>query len=278
MAQSPDATEETRLGPVRILRTVFSGVGQLLLAADRFREEEAGRLQAEAQSPTARQDESGPLDDESEQPRLLKITGNAEPPGVTTKTGKGTRSQNATTGSPKSSANPAKRTPKKTGAGRSSPQQPRFRSLDSTGNVRVLTEQDIADLAEDELERNPLVRPTMMLTEVATPLSYPSTGYSSPSYSPPAPALELSEPTALAEPTAPSEPAVSTEPISTFAPQPVLPIADYDELAIASLRARLRGLDPSQLRLLAEYEADHANRTDVITMFENRIIKLESAD
>src|SRR5262249_10218531 len=37
----PDANDQIRLAPVRALRAVFSGVGQLLLAADRLREEDA---------------------------------------------------------------------------------------------------------------------------------------------------------------------------------------------------------------------------------------------
>ena len=53
-----------------------------------------------------------------------------------------------------------------------------------------------------------------------------------------------------------------------------LPLANYDELTIASLRARLRTLTPEQLTVLIEYEKAHANRADVITMFERRITKL----
>ena len=53
-----------------------------------------------------------------------------------------------------------------------------------------------------------------------------------------------------------------------------LPLPNYDELTIASLRARLRTLTPEQLTVLIEYEKAHANRADVITMFERRITKL----
>jgi hypothetical protein len=57
-----------------------------------------------------------------------------------------------------------------------------------------------------------------------------------------------------------------------------LPLANYDELSVASLRARLRNLDVTQLRELAGYERAHAGRADVITMFERRIAKLEAED
>lgn len=54
------------------------------------------------------------------------------------------------------------------------------------------------------------------------------------------------------------------------------PLPNYDELSIASLRARLRNLDASQVKEMAEYERAHAGRTDVIAMFERRIAKLEA--
>jgi len=54
------------------------------------------------------------------------------------------------------------------------------------------------------------------------------------------------------------------------------PLPNYDELSVASLRARLRNLDLAQVRQLAEYERAHAARADVIGMFERRIAKLEA--
>ena len=59
--------------------------------------------------------------------------------------------------------------------------------------------------------------------------------------------------------------------------QPELPVPNYDDLSVASLRARLRNLDLSQVRVLLEYEKDHAGRAAVLTMFERRIAKLERA-
>ena len=55
------------------------------------------------------------------------------------------------------------------------------------------------------------------------------------------------------------------------------PLPNYDELSVASLRARLRNLDAAQVKQLAEYERAHAARADVITMFERRIAKLEAS-
>ena len=54
------------------------------------------------------------------------------------------------------------------------------------------------------------------------------------------------------------------------------PLPNYDELSVASLRARLRNLDVAQVRQLAEYERAHAARAEVLTMFERRVAKLEA--
>lgn len=56
------------------------------------------------------------------------------------------------------------------------------------------------------------------------------------------------------------------------------PLPNYDELSVASLRARLRNLDVTQVRQLVEYEKAHAGRADVVAMLERRIAKLEAGD
>ncbi|HZZ53526.1 MAG TPA: hypothetical protein VFE26_04505 [Trebonia sp.] len=68
-----------------------------------------------------------------------------------------------------------------------------------------------------------------------------------------------------AAPAAPAAPAASAA---------ALPVANYDDLTIASLRARLRNLSADQLAQLVDYEKSHANRADVVQMFERRIAKL----
>jgi hypothetical protein len=82
----------------------------------------------------------------------------------------------------------------------------------------------------------------------------------------PEPVAAAPEPVAAAP-----EPVAAAEPAAAAAPLP-----NYDELSVASLRARLRNLDVAQVRELAEYERAHAARADVLTMFERRIAKLEA--
>ena len=43
----------------------------------------------------------------------------------------------------------------------------------------------------------------------------------------------------------------------------MLPLPSYDTLSLASIRARLRTLDVARLRILANYEATHAERPEV---------------
>jgi hypothetical protein len=56
------------------------------------------------------------------------------------------------------------------------------------------------------------------------------------------------------------------------------PIANYGELSVASLRARLRGLTVVQVREVIAYERANANRPEVIAMFERRVAKLEAPE
>jgi hypothetical protein len=55
-----------------------------------------------------------------------------------------------------------------------------------------------------------------------------------------------------------------------------LPISGYDEATLASVRARLRGLNAKQVGELRDYERAHAARADFLRMYENRIAKLRS--
>lgn len=77
------------------------------------------------------------------------------------------------------------------------------------------------------------------------------------------------EPVAVAADTTP-EPEPATEPDTASA----LPLANYDELSVASLRARLRNLSNDDLNQLMTYERAHQDRPEVIKMFQNRLTKM----
>ena len=86
---------------------------------------------------------------------------------------------------------------------------------------------------------------------------------------------EIFEPEVVVSETGEAEVAVS-ETVVVAAVVTGLPLANYDEASVASLRARLRNLSVAQLEQLVEYEKSHANRADVITMFERRIAKVQA--
>jgi len=52
------------------------------------------------------------------------------------------------------------------------------------------------------------------------------------------------------------------------------PLPGYDDLSLASLRARLRGLDAPAITAMLAYEKTHARREPVITMLERRLAKI----
>ena len=52
-------------------------------------------------------------------------------------------------------------------------------------------------------------------------------------------------------------------------------LAGYDGLTVPQLRARMRTLEPAQLRALIAHERAHAGRDEVVAMFERRLAKVE---
>jgi hypothetical protein len=56
-----------------------------------------------------------------------------------------------------------------------------------------------------------------------------------------------------------------------------LPLPDFDNISIGSLRARLRNLTVEELETLLAWEQEHANRVQVVTLLSNRIHKVSAA-
>jgi hypothetical protein len=54
------------------------------------------------------------------------------------------------------------------------------------------------------------------------------------------------------------------------------PLPGYDDLSLASLRARLRVLDAPSIQAMLSYEKAHARREPVITMLERRLAKISA--
>jgi hypothetical protein len=84
------------------------------------------------------------------------------------------------------------------------------------------------------------------------------------------PAKASAKPKAADKPSAPAKPQAKGKTAKD------LPVTGYDEATLASVRARLRGLDARQVGELRDYERSHAARADFLRMYENRIAKLKS--
>ncbi|MGE5137765.1 MAG: hypothetical protein ACM32E_33325, partial [Gemmatimonadota bacterium] len=72
-----------------------------------------------------------------------------------------------------------------------------------------------------------------------------------------------------------AKPAAAEKP-ATPAAAAAAPLPNYEELTVASLRARMRGLSAADVRGLLDYEKSHANREAVVTMYERRLEKIAS--
>ena len=239
----PQVNDRLKEIPAQALRTVFATIGQLLLVADRLRARAAGQPSGSGEATTTRSA------DQAAAPAPAPAAKPAPP------------------------VRPA----------RPDAETSRWRSLDKTGNVRVLhggEEQDDEDaprLTQAVPEPAPAPAPPAEYTptEVVPAVSVPDEP--PPAEPPPAePTLATPATQQEAEPS-PAEPA-QAEPAMQQEAEPgltdTLPVPNYDQLSVASLRARLRVLDAGQLQTLLDYEKAHESRPAVITLFERRLTKL----
>lgn len=268
----PQVNDRLKEIPAQALRTVFATIGQLLLVADRLRARAAEQL-------------SG-----SGEPTATRPAGQAPAPAPASPP-------------PAKPAKPA----------RPDAESSRWRSLDKTGNVRVLDggeDQDDEDVPRvTQAVPGPAPAPVPPVdytpTEVVPAVSVPDepapaepamqqeaepglaeTTTHEPLPAQPAPAESAQAKPAMqqeAEPgpawpttdqPLPAEPVLSEPAPPATAVGEALPVPNYDQLSVASLRARLRVLDAGQVQTLLDYEKAHESRPAVITMFERRLTKL----
>jgi hypothetical protein len=216
-------TERVKEAPAQALRAVFSGIGQVLLVAD--------RIKSRAAEPTRAQ------------------------PGATERGGQSGQ---------KAAAGPKDET--------------RWRSLDATGNVRLLSDEDAPEPTAGTGATVGAEAATAVAGTPAVAEASPETAAPSETAAPPEEAApEEAAPEEAESPAVAKAPADAGPPAASMT-EAVLPVPSYDDLSVASLRARLRNLDAAQVRALLDYEKANAGRADVVTMFERRIAKLESQE
>ena len=254
----PQVSDRMKEAPVQALRATFASIGQFLLAADRlWSRSEPGAPAGPPATPQGARAPDTAVAEPRRQPQRSREAG-------------------------KPAATQRGRQPRKAPVPEHQPS--RWRSLDETGNVRLLSRDDV----DEELTQRaglPAEPPAAgLLMHPAAPSLRADPGASLQVDEQAASAAILPgepEPVTLPESSAAAEPAAAPEPAAFAEPAPpgvaALPVPSYDGLSIASLRARLRNLDTAQLRVLADYERAGQARADVLTMFERRIAKLEAA-
>jgi hypothetical protein len=167
------------------------------------------------------------------------------------------------------------------------PKRQSLRDLDKTGNVRLLGDEDggsalsatvRASTAAPASTTDPVTAsdPVTVSDPVTAPdpVTVPDPVTAPDSVTAPDP-VTVPDPVTIPDSTAAADLVSAAEPVSEPADSGA-PLPNYDALSVASLRARLRNLDVTQVRRLADYERAHAARADVLAMFERRITKLEA--
>jgi len=272
----PQVSERIKEAPAQALRGVFAGIGQLLLISDKLRNKASHQDVARARTPRAPETVTDTI--------VTKPTGQgaaapAGPPAAkraeAARAGAAAAAAAAAPAAPAAGPGTAKPGPAKPGAARRTaakpaaakpaggkPVTPKPATKPATPR-RTAAKAAAAESAAASGEaapRPPKRQSTRDLDKTGNVRLLGETAGSA--VAEPAPAAPVA-----ARPAAP-EPAAAA---AVAAPLP-----NYDELSLASLRARLRNLDVTQVRQLAEYERAHAARAEVLTMFERRIAKLEA--
>jgi hypothetical protein len=206
----PQVNDRIKEVPAQALRAVFAGIGQVLLVADKIRNRAVEQVSG-VTTVTA-------------PPREAAATKPATEPAA-----------------PAEPAEPAAESAADAGSAR-------WRSLDKTGNVRLISESDAAAPAQ--------------------------ASEAPPAEAPPVDAAPAAEAAPAEAPPADAAPAADAAPDQAPADETGLPLSGYDSLTIPSLRARLRVLSASQITTLLDYERAAQARPAVITMFERRLAKL----
>jgi hypothetical protein len=129
------------------------------------------------------------------------------------------------------------------------------RSLDETGNVRLLAAEELPG--------------SVVLTPDATGPGPAGAG--------PADTGGTSVRRVIITPV-PTQPLAGNVPVGASLVIHELPLPGYETMSIAAIRARLRSLDVDQLQALLVHEQKNAGRPEIIGMIERRILKIESGE
>ena len=265
----PQVSERIKEAPAQALRGVFAGIGQLLLISDKLRNKASHQDVARARTPRAPETVTDTI--------VTKPTGQgaaapAGPPAAK-------RAEAARAGAAAAAAAAAPAAPA-AGPGTAKPGMARPGAARRTAAKPAAAKPAGGKPVTPKPATKPAT-PRRTAAKAAAAESAAASGEAAPR--PPKRQstrdLDKTGNVRLLGETAGSAGAAAAEPVApepTAAAAAAAPLPNYDELSVASLRARLRNLDVTQVRQLAEYERAHAARADVLTMFERRVAKLEA--
>jgi hypothetical protein len=237
----PQVSERIKEAPAQALRGVFAGIGQLLLVTDKLRH----KTPAGAGVPRT------PTPKPAETPKAE--TPKAEPAGT----------DEVAADSSSAAAEPPVVV---VGAVPAEPAVP-----EPVAAAPLVAEPAAAPpLVAEPVATEPLVAEPVAAKPVPARAA-PATARK-PAKKPPARDFDKTGNVRLLEGEEDAEAAQAAEAAADITPKP---LPNYDELSVASLRARLRNLDVTQLKQVADYERSHLARAEVIAMFERRTAKLE---
>jgi hypothetical protein len=279
-------SERMKEAPAQALRAVFSGIGQVLLVADRIRSSrtaDPARAHPAATKPPGQGAPAAPKEetrwrslDETGNVRLLSeedAPAGAEP--ATAAPAPGPKAATAAT-SPRAepaTAKPAVPEPPGDIQPATAAQPPAV--PEPPGDIQPATAAQPPAIPEPPGDIQPATAAQPPAVPEPPGEIQPATAAQPPAA--PKPAASKSalarKPAAASKQTTPRRPAAAAK---AGADQVALPVPNYDDLSVPSLRARLRNLDAYQVGALLDYEKAHASRADVLTMYERRIAKLQS--
>ena len=265
----PKVTDRLKEAPAMVLRTVFAGIGQLLMAADKVRAQLQEQLAPEPHHSPAGQAESG-----RPQPEVagnVTLLSDRQGPG-----GQRAHTRSASPATPAAGRAPGSAAAPPPAATAAKPAARTARQAATKREpARPATAQPASArrTAAKPVPARGTAKPAPAKPAAAEPVPA-GQAPAEPAPAKPAPARRTAAKPAAAKP-APAKPAATksaTTPAASPAPAP--PFAGYDGLSVASLRARLRGQGPDGVQAMLAYERATAHRDDVITMYERRLARL----
>ena len=242
----PQVNDRIKEAPVVVLRAVFAGIGQLLLTADKVRSRAADQVWMPERATVPGPDGQTQSFPGPHRPRNGTV--HTKPAVTERPVMRGAAASPGTATAPAASAAPVAKAAKNTATAKITPVVGTTRTAPA-GKTAAAPK---AAAAPESAKTAPAAKTTA------------------------APEKAKTAPAAKAGPAA--KPKTGTAPRTTKSrpAEAAPPMPGYDDLSLASLRARLRTLDAPTIRAMLAYEQAHARREPVITMLERRLAKISA--